>query len=187
MADPFTIGAAVYGVTSATPGLGDMAKKYAGAPKALKDEVGSVDAVCKLVQDLALKNEDVPLPEPLCRQLKQNVKLCADVMNKYQDANFVQRMLNVRKAADRLDKVRRAKDSMMNVHEIIGLELQRRQGEDVAAALKELLEYSKDLGAELRTIAAIESETAGTSNIMNISGISAGQTNSQGCSTINHY
>jgi hypothetical protein len=187
MVDPFTIGAAVYGVISATPGLMDVVKKYAGAPKALKDEVAAVDAVCNLVQNLALENKDIPLPEPLCEQLKRSVKLCGDVMEKYQDANFVQRMLNARKAADRLENVRRAKDSMMNVHDIIGLELQQRQGAEVTAALKEQVEHLKYLETGLKAVVGTETAPASASNAMNLAGLFYNGTINQGSNTTNNY
>jgi hypothetical protein len=187
MADPFSTGAAVYGVISATPGLVGMVSKYCGAPEALKKEIGEIDAVCNLVQNLALENKHIPLPKSLCEQLKRSVKLCGDVMEKYQDTNPAQRMLSVREAALRLENLRRAKDSMMNVHDIIELELQQRQGIDVTAALKEQVEHMKYLETELKAIVGSKSETAGTSNTMNNSGLFYNGTINQGSNTTNNY
>jgi hypothetical protein len=145
MPDPFTIGTAVYGVISATPGLLDVAKKYTGAPKELKEEIGAIDALCKVVHNLALENRDVALQEPLGKQLNQHVQLCGKVLTKYEDANVAQRLMHMPKGADRLEKVRRAKNDMMIVNSIIQFVVLKGQGVDVEAALKTQVEKLESL------------------------------------------
>jgi hypothetical protein len=129
----------------------DVVKKYAGTPKELQKEIGEIDAVCKVVQTLALENKNFPLPQPLWKQLNQNVKLCGEFLVKYEDANPAQRLMHMSRAADRLEKVRRAKNDMMIVRSIIQFVVLKGQGVDVEAALKKLVEQLESLETELRS------------------------------------